>query len=149
MPTWRTYQFVVRTGCCRSTKIASVFAGSPDWQLSLWLLLAWAIVLVIIIRGVRSSGKAAYFLAIFPYVVIITLLIQACTLPGAVNGILFFIKPQFGELLNPKVRSCATFVISAVNCLVGYNRSDILDARHPIDQYKFTALPSKLVRIVQ
>lgn len=148
MPTWRTYQFVVRTGCCRSTIIASVFAGSPDWQLSLWLLLAWAIVLVIIIRGVRSSGKAAYFLAIFPYVVIITLLIQACTLPGAVNGILFFIKPQFGELLNPKVRSCATFVISAVNCLVGYTRSDILDARHPIDQYKFTAPPTKLVRLV-
>lgn len=50
--------------------------GTPDWKLSLWLLLAWAVVYLIIIRGVRSSGKAAYFLALFPYVVIITLLIQ-------------------------------------------------------------------------
>lgn len=72
-------------------------------MLSCWLLLAWAVVYLIIVKGVRSSGKAAYFLALFPYVVIITLLIQACTLEGAVDGILFFIKPQFSELLNPKV----------------------------------------------
>lgn len=54
-------------------------------------------------RGVKSSGKAAYFLAMFPYVIIITLLIKALTLDGAVDGIKFFITPQWKELLNPKV----------------------------------------------
>lgn len=86
------------------SKFNDFFIGKPDWKLSLWLLLAWAVIYLIIIKGVRSSGKAAYFLALFPYVVIITLLIQACTLEGAVDGILFFIKPQFSELLNPKVK---------------------------------------------
>lgn len=86
------------------SKFNDFFTGKPDWKLSLWLLLAWAVIYLIIIKGVRSSGKAAYFLALFPYVVIITLLIQACTLEGAVDGILFFIKPQFSELLNPKVK---------------------------------------------
>uniref|UniRef100_A0A7G3AU40 Sodium-dependent nutrient amino acid transporter 1 n=1 Tax=Lutzomyia longipalpis TaxID=7200 RepID=A0A7G3AU40_LUTLO len=71
--------------------------------MTLWLLLAWVLVFIIISRGVKSSGKAAYFLAIFPYVVMIILLIRACTLEGAGEGILFFIKPQFSELLNPKV----------------------------------------------
>lgn len=85
--------------------------GKPDWKLSLWLLLAWVVIYLIIVKGVRSSGKAAYFLALFPYVVIITLLIQACTLDGAIDGIIFFIKPQFSELLNPKVDSRARAIV--------------------------------------
>lgn len=52
-------------------------------------------------------GKVSYFLAIFPYVVMIALLIRAATLEGAGKGILFFIEPQWGELLNPK----ASFVL--------------------------------------
>uniref|UniRef100_A0A8D8CQ44 Sodium-dependent nutrient amino acid transporter 1 n=1 Tax=Culex pipiens TaxID=7175 RepID=A0A8D8CQ44_CULPI len=76
--------------------------GSPDWKLSLWLLLAWAVIFLILVRGVRSSGKAAYFLAIFPYVVLLIILIRALTLEGAIDGVIFFVKPQWGELLNPK-----------------------------------------------
>lgn len=77
--------------------------GAPDWKLSLWLLLAWACVCAIIIKGVKSAGKASYFLAIFPYVVLFILLIRAVTLPGAVDGILYFITPRFDQLLEAKV----------------------------------------------
>ncbi|XP_062539239.1 sodium-dependent nutrient amino acid transporter 1 isoform X1 [Armigeres subalbatus] len=82
--------------------------GAPDWKLTLWLLLAWVIIFLVLVRGVKSSGKAAYFLAIFPYVVLIIILVRALTLEGAVDGLLFFIKPQWGELLNPKVWYSAT-----------------------------------------
>ncbi|KAG8232864.1 hypothetical protein J437_LFUL012480 [Ladona fulva] len=77
--------------------------GLPEWRLLLCLLLAWIFIFLIIVRGVQSSGKAAYFMAIFPYIVLFTLLIRGVTLPGSVEGILFFIRPQWGELLNPKV----------------------------------------------
>lgn len=77
--------------------------GLPDWKLSLWLLLAWICIFLVIVRGVKSSGKISYFLAIFPYLVLVTILIRACTLDGALDGIIYFIKPQWGELLNPKV----------------------------------------------
>ncbi|XP_065093534.1 sodium-dependent nutrient amino acid transporter 1 isoform X1 [Ochlerotatus camptorhynchus] len=82
--------------------------GAPDWKLTLWLLLAWIIIFLVLVRGVKSSGKAAYFLAIFPYVVMIIILIRALTLEGAIDGVIFFIKPQWGELLNPKVWYSAT-----------------------------------------
>lgn len=36
--------------------------GTPDLQLSLYLLLTWTIIALILIKGVKSSGKAAYFL---------------------------------------------------------------------------------------
>ncbi|XP_055688296.1 sodium-dependent nutrient amino acid transporter 1-like [Lutzomyia longipalpis] len=77
--------------------------GAPNLELSLWLLLTWILIVVIISKGVQSSGKVSYFLAIFPYIVIITLLIRAATLEGARDGIIFFIRPQFSELIKPKV----------------------------------------------
>ena len=60
-------------------------------------------VFIILIKGVRSSGKASYVLAIFPYIVLGILLTKALTLPGATNGIIFFLKPQWDQLLSPKV----------------------------------------------
>jgi solute carrier family 6 amino acid transporter-like protein 5/7/9/14 len=77
--------------------------GVPDWHLTLCLLFSWITIFLVIIRGVKSSGKAAYFLALFPYVVMVTLLIRGATLPGAVDGILFFITPQWDKLLDPTV----------------------------------------------
>ena len=41
--------------------------------------------------------------ALFPYVVLFTLLGRGLTLPGAMDGVMFYLKPQWHELLNPKV----------------------------------------------
>lgn len=78
--------------------------GNPDWRLTLYLLLAWSIIFLLLVRGVRSSGKASYFLALFPYLVMIILLVRACTLPGSGNGIKYFLEPQWEQLYKPKVR---------------------------------------------
>ncbi|XP_035787557.1 sodium-dependent nutrient amino acid transporter 1-like isoform X2 [Anopheles albimanus] len=77
--------------------------GLPDLRLTLFLVLSWSLVLLTLIKGVKSSGKASYFLALFPYVVMTVLLIRACTLPGAVDGIIYFLKPQWDKILDPKV----------------------------------------------
>ena len=55
-------------------------------------------------KGVASSGKVAYFTAIFPYIILITLLVRGVTLPGSVDGIMFYITPKWEELLNVNVR---------------------------------------------
>ncbi|XP_063380652.1 sodium-dependent nutrient amino acid transporter 1-like isoform X2 [Cydia fagiglandana] len=77
--------------------------GLPIWYLVLFLLLSWVIIFLIVARGVKSSGKAAYFLAIFPYIVMVILLISTCTLDGAGTGILFFLTPQWDKLIELNV----------------------------------------------
>ncbi|KAF7996892.1 hypothetical protein HCN44_002538 [Aphidius gifuensis] len=77
--------------------------GWPDLQLTFCLLFAWLCIFCVLAKGVQSSGKAAYFLAIFPYIIMIALLIRAVTLDGAINGIIFFIKPNWNKLFDPNV----------------------------------------------
>ncbi len=50
-----------------------------------------------------SSGKVAYFTALFPYFVLITLLVRGVTLEGASDGILYFIRPDWPKLLDASV----------------------------------------------
>ncbi|EAT32571.1 AAEL015287-PA [Aedes aegypti] len=77
--------------------------GTPNWKLVVCLLVPWTCICLILIKGIKSSGKASYFLAIFPYIVMLVLLIRACTLEGANKGMLYFIKPQWDRILEAKV----------------------------------------------
>lgn len=77
--------------------------GLPDWRLVLTLVATWCCISGVLAKGVKSSGKASYFLAIFPYVIMIALLIRAVTLEGALTGIIFFIKPNWEKLIEAKV----------------------------------------------
>lgn len=77
--------------------------GYPNWETVICLAVSWIVITLIMIKGIISSGKASYFLAIFPYVVMLILLIRALTLPGAMNGVIFFLKPQWDKLLEPEV----------------------------------------------
>lgn len=77
--------------------------GTPQWQLTLCLLASWIITFLVSIKGVKSSGKASYFLALFPYVIMITLLIRAATLDGAGNGMYYFIETDWAKLKDASV----------------------------------------------
>lgn len=93
--------------------------GYPRWELVLCLLLAWIITYCCVVRGVKSSGKAVYFTALFPYVVLTALLIRGATLNGAKNGILLYITPQFDLLFDANVWGNAasqTFYSFGIGC---------------------------------
>ncbi|XP_063874832.1 sodium-dependent nutrient amino acid transporter 1-like isoform X2 [Scylla paramamosain] len=77
--------------------------GLPDWRLALCLLLFWVVLFFTVAWGIKSSGKVAYFTALFPYVSLVTLLLRGMTLPGAFDGMLYFITPNFKKLLDPYV----------------------------------------------
>ncbi|KAK6190230.1 hypothetical protein SNE40_002149 [Patella caerulea] len=77
--------------------------GSMRWQLVLILLLGWIIVYFCIWKGPKSTGKVVYFTALFPYFVLLILLVRGLTLPGAIDGIRFFIEPRWELLLDAKV----------------------------------------------
>ena len=61
---------------------------------------AWAIVCLCLIKGVQSSGKVVYFTALFPYAVLVILLIRGLMLDGAYDGIIFYIYPTQEKLAN-------------------------------------------------
>ncbi|TNN64984.1 Sodium- and chloride-dependent GABA transporter 1 [Liparis tanakae] len=78
-------------------------AGVVRWELFLILLLAWVLIYFCIFKGVKSTGKVVYFTALFPYVILIALLINNAQLPGAIDGIKFFIVPEWDKLLSVEV----------------------------------------------
>ena len=50
------------------------------------------------INGIKTTGKVVYFTALFPYVVIFILIGRGCSLPGAVDGLIFYLKPDFSKM---------------------------------------------------
>jgi len=53
--------------------------------------------------------QVAYFTATFPYAMLTVLVVRGVTLDGAIDGILYFIVPDFNKLANPDV-SPAIFI---------------------------------------
>ncbi|KAL8212816.1 UNVERIFIED_CONTAM: Sodium- and chloride-dependent creatine transporter 1, partial [Gekko kuhli] len=77
--------------------------GELSWQLILCLFTTWIIVYFCIWKGVKSTGKVVYFTALFPYVVLILLLLHGVTLPGALDGIVYYLKPDWSKLAVAQV----------------------------------------------
>ncbi|XP_027887532.1 sodium- and chloride-dependent GABA transporter ine [Xiphophorus couchianus] len=77
--------------------------GTLRWELFLILILAWILIYLCIFKGVKSTGKVVYFTALFPYVILIALLINNVQLPGASDGIAFFIVPEWDKLRSVEV----------------------------------------------
>lgn len=77
--------------------------GSISWDILLCLLAVWVLVYFCVWKGVKSTGKVVYLTATFPYVVLIILLVRGATLPGATEGILYYLKPDWSKLGSPQV----------------------------------------------
>lgn len=106
--------------------------GGLRWQLVLCLAGAWIIVGLCLVKGVQSSGKVVYFTALFPYFVLFVLLIKGATLPGAIDGISFYLQPRLERLADVSVWSDAATQIfyslgpafGGLITLASYNRFD-------------------------
>ncbi|KAK5912544.1 hypothetical protein CesoFtcFv8_002404 [Champsocephalus esox] len=77
--------------------------GSLRWDLALCLLLAWTLCYFCVWKGVKSTGKVVYFTATFPYLMLVVLLARGLTLPGAIDGITFYLYPDPKRLVDPQV----------------------------------------------
>ncbi|KAG9272904.1 sodium- and chloride-dependent GABA transporter 2-like isoform X1 [Astyanax mexicanus] len=77
--------------------------GELKWEVVLCLITMWIICYFCIWKGVKSTGKVVYFTATFPYVMLLVLLIRGLTLPGALQGILFYVYPDPQRLLDAQV----------------------------------------------
>lgn len=173
--------------------------GVPRWQLVICLAAGWLIAFFCLSKGIKSAGKVVYFTALFPYVILTSLLvscighiqiflsiffvwcvcffccchnqlisrhsksihIQSCslisfffstynfqirgtTLPGAGNGIYFYITPDWSKLLEPYVWGDAasqTFYSFGLACnslvsFASYSHVRALNYLHAYSKFK-------------
>ena len=92
-----------RFGVLKEKSDISDGLGLPDPPLAGCLAVCWLLIYLSLRKGVSSSGKVAYFTAIFPYVVMLIMLVRGLTLPGAGKGLKFFFTPQWEKLGSLKV----------------------------------------------
>ena len=77
--------------------------GSVQWIIVVGLVLTWIAVIAAIWKGAKTVGKVVYYTVTIPWVILIVLVVRGVTLPGALEGIKFYLTPQFSALLNYKV----------------------------------------------
>ncbi|MCP4651801.1 MAG: sodium-dependent transporter [Candidatus Omnitrophica bacterium] len=76
-------------------------------QIILALVIAWVLVYFSVWKGVKSVGKVVLITMPLPIILLVVLLIRGITLPGAMDGIIFYLKPNFKALLDLEVWSAA------------------------------------------
>ncbi|XP_019738732.1 sodium- and chloride-dependent betaine transporter-like [Hippocampus comes] len=81
----------------------SMSLGKVHWDLALCLLLAWVICYFCIWKGIKSMGKVVYVTATFPYLMLIILFMRGVSLPGASEGLKYYLLPDFSRLLSADV----------------------------------------------
>lgn len=67
------------------------------------LALVWLFIYLSLFKGVETLGKIVYFTVIIPWLIIVVMVVRGLTLPGAMEGLKFYLTPNFSVLLNPKV----------------------------------------------
>lgn len=77
--------------------------GSLRPLVILGLVLTWVCVIGAVWKGPKTVGKVVYFTVTIPWIILIIFVIRGVTLPGAVEGLKYYLTPQFSALLNPKV----------------------------------------------
>ncbi|XP_065808349.1 sodium- and chloride-dependent GABA transporter 2 isoform X1 [Labrus bergylta] len=77
--------------------------GPISWKLALCLAVVWLVCYFCVWKGVKSTGKVVYLTATFPYAMLFVLLVRGATLPGAMQGIIYYLKPNHTRLADPQV----------------------------------------------
>lgn len=113
--------------------------NSIRWEILLCLIVMWIICYFCVWKGVKSTGKVffweldilclykcvdgvtlkslflsqvVYFSATFPYVMLLILLVRGLSLPGALEGVQFYLMPDIKKIANAQVVHASRWRVS-------------------------------------
>lgn len=85
------------------TTASPFVAGSLNLQIVFALLFIWTAIYLILYKGVRSIEWAIAFTVPIPTLLLVILAVRGITLPGAIEGLSFYLTPHFARLASPSV----------------------------------------------
>lgn len=77
--------------------------GNLRLDLFILLCLAWVIVYFCLWRGISLTGRVVYLTASLPCLLLVAFLVRGLTLPGASQGLAFFLQPDWPRVLEPRI----------------------------------------------
>ncbi|KAL3859016.1 hypothetical protein ACJMK2_009257 [Sinanodonta woodiana] len=77
--------------------------GDINWPLFGCLLAVEVLCFLCIFKGIKVTGKVVYFTVALPFVLLTIFLIRSAILPGAKEGVLFYLTPDLEKLKDPKI----------------------------------------------
>jgi len=72
--------------------------GPPVWFVFGLLAFVWLVIFLIMFKGARVIGKVSVVLVILPWLLLVVLFIRGVTLPGALEGLNYYLTPDFAVL---------------------------------------------------
>jgi len=72
--------------------------GAPVWSILGLLALVWVILFFVMVKGARVIGRVSIWLVCIPWVLLAVLVVRGLTLPGAVDGLNYYLTPDFAVL---------------------------------------------------
>lgn len=77
--------------------------GGIRWPILIGLAIVWFFIYLCLFKGVKTIGKIVKWTLGIPWVLLIILVIRGLTLPGAIEGLKYYLTPDFTALLKPGV----------------------------------------------
>ncbi|MBD3237279.1 MAG: sodium-dependent transporter [Candidatus Eisenbacteria bacterium] len=74
--------------------------SAPIWYLVVGMVLTWLAIFLILRKGVRNVSKVVMVTVPLPLFLLAILLVRGLTLPGAVDGLRYYLTPDFAKLLD-------------------------------------------------
>ncbi len=98
----KTFTTSVVAGVARRTADPGA-VGGISWPVVGALVLCWLSIYWILSRGVLRVGKVVWVTVPLPFLCLLILAVRGLTLPGALDGVRYYLTPDFGKLADPKV----------------------------------------------
>lgn len=77
--------------------------GSIRIPVVLGLICIWLLIYLILRKGVKNIGRVVLITVPLPTILLVILAIRGLTLPGSIEGISFYLTPDFSKLLNAEI----------------------------------------------
>lgn len=115
----------------------SVFSfGTVNWLVLAGAVITWIWMYFSIFKGVKSVEKMVWITVTLPWILLLVFVVRGVTLPGAMEGLAYYLTPNFSLLLDPGVwiaaygqvfysMSVAMAIVIAYSRLLG-ERSDVV-----------------------